>query len=92
MIKLRYNWETCIGGPVVNQPLYKLDSIPIYKWLVDNVGPVITRAEGEVIHGEGWYNEWDWVFTPEEQNLLGCIVVTKDITPEQQLDFVLRFT
>jgi hypothetical protein len=36
-------------------------AVPIIKWLIDNVGPILTANPGEILHGDGWeiYVDWD---------------------------------
>ena len=50
--------DVVLNGKTVTQENY-LD-LPIVKWAVKNIGPILTNEPNQVLYGEGWEIHADW--------------------------------
>lgn len=68
--------------------------VPIFKWLIDNVGSLSTPRRDIYPHGDGWCMSFGFVV---DQNYLTfdkryCVIeITKDIDEKLLTEFALRF-
>jgi hypothetical protein len=51
--------DVVLSGKTLTKEHYM--QLPIIQWAVKNIGPILTAAPGEILHGDGWqiYADWD---------------------------------
>jgi hypothetical protein len=68
-------------------------AVPIIKWLIDNVGPIITANPGEILHGDGWeiYTDWDpyWIGVDGAPQV--CVIIKKHVDDKLLTKFWMKF-
>jgi len=50
--------DVVLTGKTVTQENYM--QLPIVKWAVKNIGPILTNHPNEILYGEGWEISADW--------------------------------
>jgi len=83
--------DVVLTGKTITKEDY--NAVPIIKWLIDNVGPILTAAPGEILYGDGWeiYTEWDNYLLGVDGAPQVYVIITKPISDQLLTKFWMKF-
>ena len=67
--------------------------LPIIKWAVKNIGPILTANPGEILHGQGWsiHADWEPYFNGVDRTPRVVLQCTCELDSRLITDFWMRF-
>lgn len=96
MLKLKFDIQkgysdVVLNGKVITKQDYEV--VPVIKWLINNVGPILTCSPGEILHGEGWeiYVDWDPYWLGVDGVPEVCVIIKKPVDDQLLTKFWMKF-
>jgi hypothetical protein len=67
--------------------------LPVIKWAVKNIGPLLTSEPGQILYGEGWeiYADWEPYFEKVDRLPRVMLQCTCELDSRLITDFWMRF-